>query len=955
MTVALSLIFFFSGASALAFETLWFHQAGLAFGNSVWASSLVLAGFMGGLAAGNALAARLGARVRDPVRAYAACELVIPGAGVALVYGLPRLGPALAGVLPTFGDAPLLLNALRFSLAFLLLLVPSAAMGATLPLLTEVLVGSEAGFGRVLGRLYGWNTLGAVAGTLATEGFGIALLGIRGTALAAGALTLGAAAAALALAARRTPRPRSALARPEAGRGARSAFLAAACLSGFLLLALEVVWFRLLSLFVMEYSASFALMLGTVLCGIALGGFAGSLWLRLVPGAHRHAAAPAWLAGAACVASYALSPRYLALSGTALIEDPLGILRLAVPLMLPTAFLSGLGFTLLGAGLRQRLPSEAGASGALTFANTVGAAAGALAGGFVLLPALGMERSLFALALGYVVAGLAAFVAAPRRLALLPATLALAAAALFPFGTLVRHHLPVAIERWTRHSAHRPVFVQEGLTGTIVYLEHLAFDGRPIAHRLLTNGYSMSGTSGRNRRYMQLFVYLPVALRPEPRDALLISYGVGSTARALVQTRSLEHVDVVDISRAILEASSVVYPDPAQHPLHDPRVAVHVEDGRYFLQTTARRYDLITGEPPPPKLAGVANLYTREYFSLMRERLNEGGVASYWLPLHSLSETSAKSVLRAFCDVFEDCSLWHGNHLDLVMVGSRGLARGPDAEAFARQWSDPVVAGEMRELGFERAEQLGALFVADAEQLREWTRDALPIVDDRPRRILVPTAHPGRTSPEYAAWFDTDAARERFARSALVARLWPGALREATLPYFAHQRAIDHATFAAASLDEDIAALHRAITESDLRSPVLWLLESDADAQRVVRGIDGPAREHAEVWTHLAAGALAERRFDEAADLFARLEGASGGALRRDAFRLRVYALCLAGRVEEAERLAEVRYAERAPASLPPFWGWMRDTFGIDPSRATAAAQPPAPASSSFASRRSGS
>jgi predicted membrane-bound spermidine synthase len=937
MTAALSLVFFFSGASALAFETLWFHQAGLAFGNSVWASSLVLAGFMGGLAVGNGLAARRGHRVRDPLRAYAALEATIAVAGVALVLLLPGLGPAVARALAPLLDAPAPLNVLRFALAFALLLLPSAAMGATLPLLTQALAPARADFGHRLGWLYGWNTLGAVAGAIATEALAIGALGIRGTALAAGAVNLGAAAAALALAARRPARSPAPAAEPAARRAPGAALLGAALLSGFLLLALEVVWFRLLTLFVMEYSLSFSLMLGVVLTGIGLGGLGASAWLRVAPRAHRHAAALAWLAGAACAASYALSPRTLSLAGAALTEDPLGILRLGVPLMLPTAFLSGALFTLLGAALRARAGSAAAASGALALANTVGAAAGALAGGFVLLPLLGAERALFVLTVGYVGAGLAAFAAAPQRLAPAAAALALAAAALFPSGTLAGRHLPHALERWTRGGGARPVFVREGLTGTLVYLEHLAFDARPLWHRLVTNGYSMSSTASRNRRYMQLFAYLPVALRPEPRDALLISYGVGSTAGALVQTRSLERIDVVDVSREILEASSVVHPDRSSDPLADPRVAVHVEDGRYFLQTTRRRFDLVTGEPPPPRLAGVANLYTREYFALMPERLREGGVASYWLPLHSLSEASARSILRAFCDVFQDCSLWHGNHLDLVMLGSRGL-RGPvPAEAFERQWRDPVVGAEMRSIGFERPEQLGALFIADAEQLRAWTRDAEPLVDDRPRRVLAPTAWPGRTPPEYAAWFDTEAARERFAASGFVAKLWPEALRRASLPYFAHQRAIDHATFAPLSLDRDIGALHAVLRETDLRSPVLWLLDSDADAQRAALETEGAAREHPEVLLHLAAGALAERRFADAAQILARAETRADGEHRRDAFRLRIYALCLAGRLDEAARLATSRYAERAPSSLPPFWAWLRDTFGVDPSRATVA------------------
>src|SRR5580765_1410236 len=193
MSALLSAVFFFSGASALIFETLWFRQAGLAFGNSIWASSLVLSGFMGGLALGNALVARAGTRLSNPVRAYALAEAAIALTGVGLVYLFPVLGAMLAPLFRPLLDHPWALNPLRLLVAFLLLLIPSTAMGITLPLLTRALMRDDRSFGRVLGALYGWNTLGAMTGVVAGEMFLVGALGVRGTALAAGALNLFAA------------------------------------------------------------------------------------------------------------------------------------------------------------------------------------------------------------------------------------------------------------------------------------------------------------------------------------------------------------------------------------------------------------------------------------------------------------------------------------------------------------------------------------------------------------------------------------------------------------------------------------------------------------------------------------------------------------------------------------------------------------------------------------------
>src|SRR5262245_18697327 len=197
MTAALCLVFLLSGAAALIFETLWFRQCGNALGNTVWASALVTASFMAGLAIGNATVARWGRRVRRPLAAYAALETVVAATGLVLVIVIPLVGRALAPLMGALG-APSL-NALRVALSFVLLLIPSSAMGATLPLLAGALSARDVNFGRVLGRLYGWNTLGAFLGTLASDLVLIEALGIRGTALAAGALNLAAATGAILL------------------------------------------------------------------------------------------------------------------------------------------------------------------------------------------------------------------------------------------------------------------------------------------------------------------------------------------------------------------------------------------------------------------------------------------------------------------------------------------------------------------------------------------------------------------------------------------------------------------------------------------------------------------------------------------------------------------------------------------------------------------------------------
>jgi predicted membrane-bound spermidine synthase len=894
-------IFFVSGASALIFETLWFQLAGITFGNSVWASSIVLTSFMGGLALGNALAARYGHRIDRPLVTYARIEVVIAVTGVLLILALPRLSAWLVPVFRPLIDSPWLINPLRLLFAFLLMLVPTTAMGLTLPLLVKVLFRTDPSFGKILGRLYGWNTLGAVAGALAGEVALFGWLGLRGTGYVAAGLNLFAAVASLALA--RTlgvaagvqVEQRSARVRLSA-RSWR--LLLGSLLAGGILLAFEVVWFRFLQLSVVGTTLSFAVMLATVLAGIGLGGIVASWWLRVHPGAHRFLVAVCLAAGIVAVLVYmGFSPPEEALAGRA--ADALAIFRLSMFLMFPVSLLSGVLFTLFGEAAQEQIAQETRTAGLLTLANTVGAMIGAVVGGFVLLPALGLERSFFLLGLAYAVVAVCAAELRQWRAPAIHVNGVLAALHLillvaFPFGSM-REHLDEASDFYRERFKSRTVAVREGLTETIQYLRR-DFEGEPLNYRLMTNGYSMSGTSLDSKRYMKFFVYWPVAIHPDLQRALLIGYGAGSTAKALTDTARLESIDIVDISRDILELSEVVYPDPQSDPLNDPRVQVRIEDGRYFLQTTTRRFGLITAEPPPPVVGGAVNLYTQEYFQLIHDRLAGGGIVTYWLPVRQMTVHTARSILAAFCNVFEDCSLWSGSKFDWVMVGSRG-ATGPGSEQrFTEQWRDPVVAPEMKALGFETPEQLGATFIADAQQIDELIRDAFPLTDNRPKRLSLRRAGPDARR-QYREWTDTYATQRRFAESSWIRTLWPASLARATLGYFKYQRVANMQVFPDDS--NVLSIIDRLLADPKLRTASLWLMDSSVEHERIAARRVAEGNEQG-LSRYLGAAALADREYERAADHFAR----DAEVFPQLTEPLRVYSLCKAGRAQEARAVA---------------------------------------------------
>jgi spermidine synthase len=910
-------MFFVSGAAGLLFETLWFRVAGVALGNGLWASNIVLASFMAGLALGNAVAARRGRVVRNPVRLYAVIEAVVGVVGVAVVFLLPAITPALGRVFTHFVARGWLVNLLRGSVAFSLMLVPATAMGLTLPLLAKALTRFDGNFGRVLGRLYGWNTLGAMAGALGGELWVIGRLGLRATAVVAGALNLGAAAVALTLA-RRVNEPLTVAPAVRQSRlpiGPRAVrLLAAAFLAGATLLALEVVWFRFLQLFVYGTSFIFAVMLAVILLGIGVGGVIAARWLGWDPRAHRFAPLVALAAGLAVEICYATFDPHVGVSGLVFTtDDTAGALSLFLRLMLPTSVLSGLLFTLLGAAQREEGGEAAETAGKLTLANTLGAMSGALLTGFVLLPRLGVESSLFALTLLYgVIACLTLVVPVTTRpgfgrpVAVAALAVSAIAFALFPFGLMRRTFIPLVVERYMSGETEL-LAMREGLTETVIYLRN-SYRGRPLHERLMTNGYSMSATTFRGRRYMSLYVNWSLAVNPGARKALLISYGVGSTAKALTAARQLESIDVVDISRDILELGSLAFPETPP-PLDDPRVRVHVEDGRFFLQTTAEKFDLITAEPPPLRGAGITNLYSREYFQLAHDRLREGGVLTYWLPVNQLWLSETKAIIRGFCDAFPDCSLWSGAGLQWMLAGTRDL-HGPVAEEqFTAQWRDPVVGPQLAALGFEQPEALGATFLADAATLAERTRGVPPLDDDHPGRISLRYPRDENGDPSYRSWMQPGALRQHFESSAFVRDVWPPALRLRTADAFPPQALFDD--LSVWGRFNKLESLRGVLTLSSLHTLPLLLMGTEPAVQRIAVPLYQAGARDAGLEFEMGARAMSQREYEAAAEHLARV---TDGPRTAQARALRTLAHELLGKGADAGRAP---WTEQGTTSVP--------------------------------------
>ncbi len=933
-------ILFLSGIGALIFETLWLRLSGLAFGNSVWAAALILSSFMAGLALGNALAASLRIRRWRSLHLYAVLEGLVAVFGCTIVFGLPVLGDWMRPVWQTLWSYQPTLLALRFIVSFLILLVPTTAMGLTLPVIIEDPALRQTNFGRVIGFLYGSNTLGAVVGALLGEAYLIGAFGLRGTGLFAGLASCVAAAMALLLA--RSSGDMSLHSkfplRLDASYRAPWRLLLVSFGTGCILLCLEVVWFRFLRLYIASSPTTFAIMLAVVLAGIGFGGIVAGVIHRGSGRLNDLLPVLLLLAAIAALLSYLLFPERLAQTRTGVFDLSWRVVALlSLALMFPVAFLSGILFPSLVASVQTSVGDRMNSTGITTLFNTTGAAAGPLLASFVLLPGVGYQWSLLLCTAGYLLLSVMASersswsVGQPvGRLTLALCAGAILLMAILPYHRAESHFShaskPYEIDEHGNVLAHVVKRI-EGTSDTLQLLRRDLF-GEPYYYRLLTNDFSMSATNPRNQRYMRLFAYLPLAFRPESEDVLLLCYGCGVTADALLHGPNVKRMDAVDISKEVFALANFYSGINYSNPLRDPRVHAVVQDGRFFLQASPQQYDIISGEPPPPKVMGAVNLYTSEFFRLMHSRLKEGGIATFWLPINQLKVDEAKTILRAFHDAFANASVWASADQDWIMMGIKGSGRKVKEEEIRQLWSQSGSGGDLRQIGIEVPQQLGALFVMDAEGIDQITHDVAPLTDCYPKRL---TDEPWDEEAGHRfalMYLAAPSALQRFLHSSLAATIWPETLNKSLESFFI----LRQTRYLSEMIGSNkLAELDLYLRHSQLRMPVLEVLGSDGFRLAIAEGVAKRSlTPPLEIMPDLVAGALAQRDIGGAIGLL-ETEKDRGVSSLNDTFLL-TYLYCLNGSVEKAEALAIANVGSIKKDSFVDWlWGKLATDFGFHP------------------------
>jgi len=531
---------------------------------------------------------------------------------------------------------------------------------------------------------------------------------------------------------------------------------AAIFLSGFAAMGMEILWFRFLTSALGQYRLVFSLLLFEILVGLWLGSIAGGYVSR-----RCDRAASCWIGSQIAFALSALGALYFfdletvqseihslltrSTAGLGLLEETAVHLGAIAQLVALPAFFMGFAFPLANAVVQRREESVGRRAGILYLFNCLGAVSGSTATAFILLPTLGMKGSvsvLIACAAGVTAplalcrdrpARLPAGSRAPRRLlgaGLVATIVCLVAWSRVPDDYLIIRSFRAAGGKSLRGLLRKPYLLatSEGPLETILILE-VPDRGRT----LFTNGHRMSSTEIGAQRYMRAMSHLPLLHMDDPESVLVICFGVGNTAHAASLYASVNSIEIVDISEHVLEQAGF-FSETNGRILEDPRVRVFVNDGRQHLRMRpAATYDLVTLEPPPINFTGVAALYSKEFYALVRDRLRAGGFVSQWLPIGQVPPATVRSMVRALVEVFPNAILVNGDSSDFILLGRKDRPITLDPVALARRLdANPPVRADLQRTEIGTDTEIFGMFAADAYRLKVGAGQSLPVTDDLP-------------------------------------------------------------------------------------------------------------------------------------------------------------------------------------------------------------------------------
>ena len=789
----LYLLFFLSGAAALAYQVVWVRSLQLVFGGSHFAVTAVLSVFMAGLALGSHLIGKRVDALRRPLRLYGFLEIGIAVFAVLfllLTEYYPYLYVPLAGVAE---ENTLYLSFLRVMFAVIAMIVPTTLMGGTLPILTKFASEHSQEAGEHVSFLYGFNTLGAMVGTLLAGFVLLPRFSVIGTSVIAIATNATIGLASIALSQRRgfsevegagsSPDRRFVARESDQDNRARESAVPSVSvklvlwgigISGFCALGYEVLWTRVLSMVVGASVYSFTVMLVSFLAGIAFGSKAFGFFIRRFPGACGTPGRAVLFFGAvqvligltALVVTYYIRDlpshairiqNYLLGTGISEFEIRQGAnFAVAFSHMFVPALFMGVAFPLAGKIRADSRRSAGEAIGEVSVYNTIGAILGAAFSGFVLIYLFGIERSLQFLILINVGAGILIAASAWKRpvvtWGIAGGTAAIIAAlALHPGLWRMWDLKYFAIYRNNTREAFNTAFNMKDAmenTDVLYYAEGVqatvsAIKVKGGSQAFITNGRIEASNQKQELQCQYTLGHLPMLLNKNPKKVFVLGTGSGMTLGATSVHPEVEEIVLAEIEPKVLGVART-FSKYNHGVLDNPKLRAVFNDGRNYLMTTKKKFDVITADPIHPWFSGAGYLYTAEYFRLASAHLNPGGIACQWLPIYELSVDDLKCVVKTFSENFRYTMLWLTRN-DAELVGSNDPIV-IDEQDLERRIAAPGVLDDLKSIDMGSAEDFLAYFVMGTRGMRGFgeggvlnTDDNLHLEFSAPMSMDVPT------------------------------------------------------------------------------------------------------------------------------------------------------------------------------------------------------------------------
>jgi spermidine synthase len=744
------LLFLGSGGAALIYEVVWLQLLSLVIGSSAVSLGVLLGTYMGGMCLGSLAFARFVPAREHPLRVYALLEAGIALSALLILFGLPYAGGLYAAI-GGMGAWGLLLRGL---LSGLCLLPPTMLMGATLPAMARWVEATPRGMSW-LGLFYGANTVGAVIGCLLS---GYYLLRVYDMTVATWvAVAINAAVALGGLGLSRWARQRGSVVEGpsplvDGGRAGTWPVYVAIGLSGMTALAAEVVWTRLLSLLLGATVYTFSLILAVFLVGLGIGSAAGSMATRTVASARAALGlCQALLVGAILWGAYSLAcalpywPVNAALSMKPIYGFEIDLAR-CLWAILPAACLWGASFPLALASIAPGGRDLGQLVGRVYAANTVGGIIGAVAASLFFIPSLGTQQAQRLLMSLCALAASLMLVPVPspdsRRLEypwsrVLPGAMAMA---LLSWVTSAVPKLPAELVAWGHDVA-----TFQGQYGDIIYVgegmnSSMAVSRSGGALNYHNAGKIQASSLPKDMRLQRMLGHMATLMPEQSRNVLVIACGAGVTAGAVSIEPALESETIAEIESLVPRRVAPLFAVQNFDLVHNPKVHFVVDDARHFVLTTKEKFDAITSDPFDPWVKGAATLYTREFFDVVKQHLNPGGVVTVFVQLYGSGEEAVRSEVATFFDAFPDGMVFgntdNGRGYDVVLVGQ--LQPAPiNIDTIAQRLQRPEYAPvrkSLKEIGFDSEVQLFATFAGNRTQMRPWLEGA-QINHDRNLRL----------------------------------------------------------------------------------------------------------------------------------------------------------------------------------------------------------------------------